>query len=241
MGSLQQAATVPSSSFRSIPSARSLSFTGSAAFPNLRRAAIVPSLTLRRGGGARMSGTVAATYAQALADVANSAGTLEATVADIEKVEKLFTDEQVFKYIMNPVVGEEKKRALVNEIAADAGISPTTANFLNILVDSKRIDLIKEVVKEFDIVYNRYTETELALVTSVVALEPQHLSQIAKQVQKLTGAKNVRIKTAIDPTLVAGFTVRYGSSFSKLIDMSVKRQLEEIASQLEIGDITLAA
>lgn len=85
------------------------------------------------------------------------------------------------------------------------------------------------------------TDTELAVVSSVVPLESQHLAQIAKQVQKLTGAKNVRVKTVIDPSLVAGFTVRYGNSGSKLIDMSVKKQLEEIAAQLDLSDIELAA
>ncbi|KAM1007363.1 hypothetical protein COP2_004072 [Malus domestica] len=68
-------------------------------------------------------------------------------------------------------------------------------------------------------------------------LESQHLAQIAKQVQKLTGVNNMRIKTEIDPSLVAGFTMRYGQSRSKLIDLSVKKQLEEIAVELDLGDI----
>ena len=38
-------------------------------------------------------------------------------------------------------------------------------------------------------------------------------------------AKNVRIKTVIDPSLVTGFTIRYKNFGSKLIDMSVKKQL----------------
>ncbi|KAM1764874.1 hypothetical protein ACFX11_004075 [Malus domestica] len=66
-------------------------------------------------------------------------------------------------------------------------------------------------------------------------LESQHLAQITKQVQKLTGVNNMRIKTEIDPSLVAGFTVRYGQSGSKLIDLSVKKQLEEIAAELDLG------
>lgn len=103
----------------------------------------------------------------------------------------------------------------------------------------KRIDQIKEIVKEFEIVYNKLTDTELAIVTSVVQLDSQHLAQIAKGVQKLTGAKNVRIKTAIDKSLVAGFTIRYGNGGSKLIDLSVKKQLEEIAETLEVGDLQL--
>ena len=107
-------------------------------------------------------------------------------------------------------------------------------------MDAQRIDLINEIAKEFELVYNKLTDTELAVVTSVVKLESQHLAQIAKQVQKLTGAKNVRIKTLLDPSLVAGFTVRYGNSGSKLIDMSVRKQLEDIAAQLELSDITLA-
>lgn len=100
--------------------------------------------------------------------------------------------------------------------------------------------MIIDIIKEFEFVYNTLTDTELVVVTSVVKLESHHLAQIAKQVQKLTGAKKVRTKTLLDPSLVAGFTVRYGNTGSKFIDMSVKRKLEEIAAQIDLGDIQLA-
>lgn len=208
----------------------------------------IPKLTikplLRRRGhggasGARMAESAAGSYANALADVAKSNDTLEKTYADVEKLEKFF-DEGIVNFFTNPTIDEEEKYKIVDEIAKSSELQPHVANFLNILVDMKRIDLIKEIVKEFEVIYNKITETELAIVTSVVQLESQHLSQIAKGVQKLTGAKNVRIKTVLDPSLVAGFTIRYGGSGSKLIDMSVKKQLEEIAAQLDLGDIQLA-
>lgn len=235
--SLQSKIPSPKTQFLHKPS--NLSF--SATFPSLK---LAPAhLHLRpssAASGARMSATAGGSYAAALADVAKSNNTLDATSADVEKIEKIFSDEGVFKFFSNPTVDLEKKRGMVDEISASSGLQPHTANFLNILIEAKRIDLIKDIVKEFEMVYNRLTETELAVVSSVVKLEPQHLAQIAKQVQKLTGAKNVRIKTAIDPSLVAGFTIRYGSSGSKLIDMSVKKQLEDIAEQLDLGDIQLA-
>lgn len=190
--------------------------------------------------GARMSSSAAASYASALADVAKSNNTLDVTTADVEKIDELFSDPQVFRFFINPTVGVEKKRQVIEDIATSSSLQPHTRNFLNLLVDSKRIDLIKEIAKEYEYVYNTLTDTEPAIVSSVVKLESQHLAQIAKQVQKLTGAKNVRIKTLLDPSLVAGFTVRYGNSGSKLIDMSVKKQLEEIAAQLDLGDIKLA-
>lgn len=49
----------------------------------------------------------------------------------------------------------------------------------------------------------------------------------------------MRIKTSLNESLVAGFTIRYGNGGSKLIDMSVKKQLEEIAETLEVGDLQL--
>lgn len=186
-----------------------------------------------------MADSAAGSYANALADVSKANGTLEQTAADLEKLEKFF-DEAVIGFFCNPTVDDEKKIEVADEISKSACLQPHVANFLSILVDMKRIDLIKDIAKAFELTYNRLTETELAVVTSVVPLESQHLAQIAKEVQKLTGAKNVRIKTAIDPSLVAGFTIRYGNSGSKLIDLSVKKQLEDIAEQLDIGDIQLA-
>ncbi|KAF9609871.1 hypothetical protein IFM89_018956 [Coptis chinensis] len=187
-----------------------------------------------------MVATAAGSYASAVADIANSNGTLEATNADIEKMEKFFGDKEVYNFFTNPTISLEKKREFIDEIVTSLNMQPHMSNFLKLLVDSKRIELIKEIVKEFEVFYNKMTDTELAIVTSVVKLESQHLAQIAKGVQRLTGAQNVRIKTVIDPSLVAGFTIRYGSSGSKLIDMSVKKQLEELASQLEFPDISLA-
>ncbi|KAF5197384.1 Atp synthase subunit delta protein [Thalictrum thalictroides] len=199
--------------------------------------------TNRRGGnaaGATMVGTAAGSYASAIAEIAKSNGTLEATSTDIEKIEKLFSEKQTYDFFTNPTISIEKKREIIDQINQSLDLQAHMANFLNVLIDSKRIELITDIVKEFEVFYNKMTDTELAIVTSVVQLESQHLAQIAKGVQRLTGSKNVRIKTVIDPSLVAGFTIRYGSSGSKLVDMSVKKQLEEIATQLDFSDISLA-
>ncbi|XP_010263125.1 PREDICTED: ATP synthase delta chain, chloroplastic [Nelumbo nucifera] len=217
-----------------------LSFSGS--FSSLKLPKLAAKTRFRRGAGAAgatMLDTAAASYASALAEVAKSNGTLDSTSADMEKVEKVFKDSLVYDFFANPTIRSEKKSQVIDEIAQSSSLQPHTANFLKILVDMKRIELVKDIVKEFELFYNKLTNTELAIVTSVVPLESQHLAQIAKGVQRLTGAKNVRIKTVLDPSLVAGFTIRYGNSGSKLIDMSVKKQLEEIASQLDFSEISL--
>nr|AJK93579.1 chloroplast ATP synthase delta [Suaeda glauca] len=240
------AALSTSSSAIKAPKPFSLSFSSSTATFNPLRLPTLSSskfaVAKPRGGGAlgaRMSDTAAARYASALADVANSNDTLDATNSDVEKISRIFSEQQVFDFFANPVISTENKRSVLDEIVSSAALQPHTANFLNILIDTERIVLIKDIAKEFEDAYNRITDTEVAVVTSVVKLENEHLAQIAKGVQRLTGAKNVRIKTEIDSSLVAGFTIRYGNGGSKMVDMSVKKQLEEIAAQLEVDDINI--
>ncbi|KAJ4846085.1 hypothetical protein Tsubulata_016722 [Turnera subulata] len=208
----------------------SSSSSSSAFFPCLK---LTAARRPRGSGIVMMASTVAASYAEALLDIAKSSDTLDVTCADVEKIDSIFSDEAVAEFFLNPIISEEKKKEVIAELAAGNSLQPTTENFLNILLEAERMDIVKDIVEEFEREYNEITDTEMAVVSSVVPLESQHLAQLAKQVQKWTGAKNVRIKTNIDPSLVAGFTIRYGADGSKFIDLSVKKQLDEIVAQTD--------
>jgi F-type H+-transporting ATPase subunit delta len=212
-----------------------------------RAARGLPSLRLapprrRRGDLARSraaADAAAESYASALSEVAVENGTLDQTVSDMEKLEKIFSEEAIAEFFDNPTVPRDEKSKLINEIAKSSKLQPHVVNFLNVVVDNFRAGLMPEIVSEFEVAYNGLTGTELATVTSVVQLESQDLAQIAQHIQKMTGAKNVRLKTQINPELIAGFTVQYGRDGSSLIDMSVRKQIEEIASEFEMPAVTL--
>ncbi|KAG8059422.1 hypothetical protein GUJ93_ZPchr0002g24584 [Zizania palustris] len=178
-------------------------------------------------------------YATALSEVASENGTLDATVSDLEKLEKIFAEEAIAEFFDNPTVPRDEKGQLIDEIAKSSELQQHVVNFLNVVVDNGRAGLMAQIVREFENAYNALTGTEVATVASVVQLESQDLAQIAQQVQNLTGAQNVRVKTRIDPELIAGFTIQYGRDGSNLIDMSVRKQIEEIASEFEMPAVTL--
>ncbi|EES07249.1 hypothetical protein BDA96_04G250500 [Sorghum bicolor] len=231
------AAAAASASSGATPAApRSASFA--------RAARGLPSLRLapprRRGDLVRPRAEAAAdSYASALSEVAVENGTLEQTVSDLEKLQKIFADETVAEFFDNPTVPREEKTALIDEIAKSYELQPHVVNFINVVVDNFRATILPEIVVEFENIFNSLTGTEVATVTSVVQLESQDLAQIAQHVQKMTGAKNVRLKTQLDPELIAGFTVQYGRDGSSLIDMSVRKQIEEITSEFELPDVPL--
>ncbi len=79
---------------------------------------------------------------------------------------------------------------------------------------------------------------QVATLRSAVKLEQEQQFLIAKKLQELTGSKNIKLKPVIDESLIAGFTVSYGSA---QIDMSVKGQLEMITNELEGKNVGMLA
>ncbi|KAF0906660.1 hypothetical protein E2562_012237 [Oryza meyeriana var. granulata] len=56
-------------------------------------------------------------YVTALSEVALENGTLEVTVSDLEKLEKIFAEESVAEFFHNPTVPWDEKAQLIDEIA----------------------------------------------------------------------------------------------------------------------------
>lgn len=180
--------------------------------------------------------TAAGGYASALADLAKEKDDLEKINKDVESLAELLNNKELYEFLVSPVIEDDKKKSILKTVAEDAKFSEDTLSFLNLLVDKKRIGLVKDVTKEFELIFNEATDTQVATVTSAVKIEKPQLALIAKKIQSLSGAKNVRIKNVVDPSLIAGFLVKYGKDGSRFIDMSVKGQLDKLAAQFESAE-----
>ncbi|CAG9460292.1 unnamed protein product [Pedinophyceae sp. YPF-701] len=169
-------------------------------------------------------------YAAALLDLAQQKNALEAVHSDIDALAALMKeDEGLASFLANPMMDGDKKKQTIKSIGNEAGFSQFTTNFLLLLVDKQRIDAAPEVCEAFESMYCNITDTQVAMVKSAVKLEQEQQFMIAKKLQELTGAKNIKLKPVIDEELIAGFVVEYGSS---QIDLSVKGQLDRITSEL---------
>jgi F-type H+-transporting ATPase subunit delta len=177
-------------------------------------------------------------YASALAELAQGKDALETVNKDVERLADLLNNEELYDFLISPVVEDEKKKSILKTLAEDAGFTTDTLSFLYLLVDKKRMLLIKDITKEFETIFNESTDTQLATVTSAVKIEQSQLSLIAKKIQSMSQAKNVRIKNVVDPSLIAGFLVKFGKDGSRFIDMSVKGQLDKLASQFATAENT---
>lgn len=70
---------------------------------------------------------------------------------------------------------------------------------------------------------------QVATLRSAVPLQQEQQFLIAKKLQELTKAKNIKLKPVIDASLIGGFIVEFGSS---QIDLSIKGKLDGISTEL---------
>ena len=64
-------------------------------------------------------------------------------------------------FLANPVMEEKQKKDVLSKLGKEADFHPFTSNFLNLLVDKKRIGNIADIVEEFENLYCESTDTQV--------------------------------------------------------------------------------
>ncbi len=101
-------------------------------------------------------------YAKGLVDLAEEKSQLEQVHADVDAIGSLLKENQKLKELLfNPVVDGEKKRNVLSKIGKEAGFQKYTMNFLNLLVQKDRINLLDEICESFEDQYCQLTDTQV--------------------------------------------------------------------------------
>jgi len=178
---------------------------------------------------------VANGYATALVEACSDKKALESVHGDMETIAAyMAANPSMESFLANPVMEEKQKKDVLSKLGKEADFHPFTSNFLNLLVDKKRIGNIADIVEEFENLYCESTDTQIATVTSAVKLENEQQFMIAKKIQEMTGAKNIKLKPEVDPALLGGFVVTYGKDGSGFIDMSVAGQVAQLKNEVVV-------
>jgi F-type H+-transporting ATPase subunit delta len=178
---------------------------------------------------------VASGYASALIEACSDKKALESVHGDMETIAAyMAANPSVGTFLSNPTMEDKAKKDIITKLGKEADFHPFTANFLNLLVDKKRIQNVEDIVEEFENLYCESTDTQIATVTSAVKLENEQQFMIAKKIQEMTGAKNIKLKPEVDPALLGGFVVTYGKDGSGFIDMSVAGQVAQLKNEVVI-------
>lgn len=154
---------------------------------------------------------------------------LKDILEEITELSKVFSDNPEFIKLMGtPTVSLEDKLSLVNEIAKEGKISELTGNLLCVLTEKGRMNCFAGIVKHFRELYNDKFKLAEITVTTSAKLSDEMKGKIAEKMSKIIG-KTVTINERLDPTIIGGIIVDYGS---RRYDGSVKARLNDLAKEL---------
>jgi len=133
--------------------------------------------------------------------------------------------QEVFR---NPTIALDKKRAVLNKLIERARPTPTTTNFLKVLLQNQRLTELGEINQKFAEMLDVRAGMVAATVTTARAVPAEAQQQLHTKLLALSG-KKVRINFATDPDLIGGLVTRIGST---VYDGSVRNHLQLIKEKM---------
>lgn len=167
---------------------------------------------------------IAKRYAESLIDFGKegkmSYVSISADLANIQTI--LDHSKDLYSTLTNPLISINDKEYIINKVF-EKEIDDLIKNFLKILVEKNRFELIFDIIKIYSSLLDEINGIARIEVVSAIELNDQEQGDIqAKLASKLK--KQIVIKYKIDKSIIAGLIVKMGDD---ILDMSVAHKLEE--------------
>ena len=175
-------------------------------------------------------------YAQGLFELAKDEGTVDTILLELEEVLEIINQNQdLFNVLYHPRLGKKKKKEIVTEIFK-AEVSKYLLNFLQLLIDKKRIEHLNEIYKEFKhLVETERGEASLKVeVQSPIELDDTRAEKLKSKLEEIFD-KQVELVVDIKPQLLGGLVLKVGD---KVIDGSIKRQLKNLKNNIKSLEVS---
>ena len=169
---------------------------------------------------------VAQRYALAMFDYAIEKNTVKHWQTQLQDlVEIIVKEPTTFQFFTSVIIDKsEKKQVLSNTVKLL--IDREVLNFLFYIIDKRRINILKEIVDEYQLFANEHFNIKTGVVYSAYPLDAKQISDIEAALSK-SKKVNIQLKNLISEHLISGVKVVIedevidGSVFGKM------RQLKE--------------
>ncbi|MCK5319022.1 MAG: F0F1 ATP synthase subunit delta [Anaerolineales bacterium] len=169
-------------------------------------------------------------YAKALFVV----GTEENALDDYTETLQAFADlyvstPEVVDGLTNRVYPADVRQKVMTEIVKSAGVSNIMANFLNLLAEKNRANVLPEIAASFQAMVDEERNICQGTIVSAKELQPAMQEKAKETLEKITG-KQVVLKTEIDESIIGGIIAKVGDL---VLDGSIKTQLEGLKESIK--------
>lgn len=171
--------------------------------------------------------TVARPYAEAVFDLAQSAGELDRWSEMLAFAAAVAGDDAVRALDANPRVGRDQLEGLVLDICGER-LNEHARNMVRLLIENDRFAVLPEIAAHFEALKAEAQRIVNAVVTSAFELDEAQKTRLAAALEKKLGRK-VELETRTDGSLIGGVVVKAGDT---VIDGSIRGRLRALATHL---------
>jgi F-type H+-transporting ATPase subunit delta len=173
--------------------------------------------------------TIAERYAIALLEIGVEKNSLESLAQELNRVTKLFEQSAELSNIMtHPRVSVDARKKVISELMSRVTIGPTCQNFVKLLIDRKRINLLSAVVTHYHHLVDLKLGRLRAELTSAALFSDDEVQALKVALDKHTG-KEVIVECKVDERLIGGVITRVDG---KVIDGSLRARLDGLGDTL---------
>jgi F-type H+-transporting ATPase subunit delta len=172
--------------------------------------------------------TTAATYAQALIELAKQQDQAEPIGAELDDLKRVIDAEPSFKtFLQDPAIGREERAGVIDR-AIRPHVGPLVANFIGVLQVHGRLGLLDQIASAYKDLLDQMLGKIEVDVTVAQRLSDEELEQVRQRVSAAL-KKDAVVRQSVDESIIGGLVLRVED---KLIDASVRSQLAAMKDQL---------
>ncbi|MCK5714516.1 MAG: F0F1 ATP synthase subunit delta [Nitrosomonadaceae bacterium] len=172
--------------------------------------------------------TIARPYAEAVFRLAKAGNSLPAWSSMLKFTAVVADDKRIRVLLGNPEVSTKRLGELLLDICGDK-LSNEGRNFMLLLVESKRVEVLPEVSELFEQLKTQHEGVLEAKVASAFAMTNVQLKDLVAGLESKFKRK-IEAKVNVNPELIGGVKVEIGD---EVFDASVRGKLEAMSVALK--------
>jgi F-type H+-transporting ATPase subunit delta len=176
---------------------------------------------------------MAGRYATALFELALEAGTVDSTLADLQRFDALLDESSdLARLVRSPVFTADVQSKALAAVIDKVEIQGLAAQFLQVVTSNRRLFAVRDIIKAYGALVARHKGEVTAHVTVAEPLSDAHRDEIRNTLNAVTG-KDVRVDVTVDPSIIGGLVVKLGS---RMVDSSLRTKLNGLKHAMkEVG------
>ena len=169
-----------------------------------------------------------ARYANATYVAASKAGLLDKVESELAALAQSAHNSAAFaSFLQNPLIPRNEKADQIAALLKGSSASTITLNLCTTLAGNARLSELPKVASTYAQLMKAKRGQVDAIIISADPLTDAQNKEIAAAIKaNTTDARDVIIKSKVDPSIIGGIQIQIGDQF---LDLSVKSRIEEIS------------